>query len=399
MLAPTLALAASAATCPPPDPAACPPPDGVASRVVLLGDSGLGDTWPGGVPSPCGRDPVLALAGTCAAAVPERAVVVLGDASYGKRTVGAAVGAILGGRSAYGGLPRCPGGCEQVAATGVGRLEQRQWLDELDIARDAGVPVWIVPGNHDWARGQAGLRRADALTRAYAAVHDVDTRLLPAGELSCRADPRVDAEDVGEITVVAVDTAWALRCPAAHPALGEAVWARVAAAQARGQRVIVASHHPAVSHGTHGTSRRYRQDLRSRAYERFVADVFGPEAPAVDDARVLLAAGHDHHLEIAAPTPGVHGVVQVVSGAGTLPMAHPDAWGGCDPGDAALALSRGAGFVVVDLGADGRWSARLVDVATPGTCDTALDAARGACRTAPIPACPPRDFPPGREVR
>jgi hypothetical protein len=399
-----LASAAAGAPwgCPLPDPPGvevCPAAE-VTSRVVLLGDAGLGDTWSGGVPSPCGRDPVLALAGACAAEA-GGVVVVLGDASYGRRTIGAQVAASISGRTTYGGIPPCRGdGCiEQIVATGEGAaLEHRQLLAQLDVSREAGVPVWVVPGNHDWARGPGGVYRARAMIEAYAVHHEVDTRMLPDGAghtrfLHCVLEPNVAAVRVGGQSVVAFDSARAFRCPEAQPALGAALWRAVAGEIAAGQRVLVADHHPATSHGQHHAVGRVPQDRRHPAYERFVRQVLAPPA-ALDDLRVVLASGHEHHLEVVdVEDPAVGGVLQIVSGAGTLPMAGAGDWHGCDPGQAAAALSPGAGFVAVDVLADGGWTARVVDVTAPAgrqVCPVRLDAPdgeRGVCRTGPTPPC------------
>lgn len=345
-------------------------------RVFLLGDAGE--------PHP-GREPVLEALRAEIARDPARSlVVVLGDNIYPK------------------GLPD---------STDASRAEmERRLIDQVLALRGAALGTWIIPGNHDWDRsgpdGWAAIQRQQRLVERLAAAGGPPLRFLPRG--GCPGPVVVDLED--RLRLVALDTQWWLHdqvkpldptsnCPEDSP---EEVARALELALAGGgtRSVIVAGHHPLVSHGPHGghfplidhlfplralnenlwlpvpllgsiypLARRAAappQDLGGDAYERMRAALEGAMAK---DPPLLYASGHDHTLQVLA---GRGARNNVVSGAGIYGHGERVAW----KSDTRYASSQ-AGFMRLDLKEDG--SGRLV-VFTAGEDGRAREAWSGPLR-------------------
>ena len=265
------------------------------------------------------------------------------------------------------------------------------------------LPVFLLPGNHDWAKHAAGgeasiiaqeefvrehvdsFSRAAGYPRAYA---DSGLVLLPG-----RACPGPAVRDLGmHLRLLILDTQWWLH-PRKHPRTGERECPRdgtekqvedsiIAALGTAGDRdVVVAAHHPMLSGGEHGgffgweqhlfpltEVRRWLlvplpvlgslvplsrqagyspQDFSSHAYCRLRAtfdSAFAAHRP------LLYAAGHDHGLQVFR---GGGARYSLVSGGGVYGHTGPVTR---RPG--TLLAMRASGFMRLDVAA-GTGRARL----------------------------------------
>lgn len=311
-----IALVATAIAAP------CPlaPPDEGVTRLVLLGDAGQAS----------GDDPVLATAAACAESAD--AVVLLGDNVYGKHRPSAL--RMLQGGGPYGGLGR---------KDPLGHAQLLAQLGAFD-----GDRLYVVPGNHDWYRGRAGVKRERALVMQQGA------HWLPAygdrADDPCRAG--VGVAEVGDVRLVGLDSMAALRCGHGDR---ERLAQGLAYAVGRHGPVVVAAHHPARTIGKHAGRGVSGQDVDGPRYRRHWTD--GVLAAARADEDVVLAAGHDHLLAVLEAPDGF--ALQIVSGAGSAEQENANRRNeGAVDGDR---WSFSCGFVVLDHGPEG-WSAEIVEV-------------------------------------
>lgn len=303
---------------------------GLAERASLVDVYLVGDA---GKPAP-GGDPVLIAAERAASRAPERSwVVFLGDNLYPE------------------GIPEAPG---------AARVEAERILQaQLAVPLNAGARAIFVAGNHDWDRsGPQGWAEA-RLQEDYLEAHGGGrVEFLPDG--GC---PGPAVRDLpGGLRLLALDTQWWLHPydkprppPDACPAVSDsAVIDRIQAVlrESAGRPVVVLSHHPMVSGGTHGVfpllptrfSPRPRfsaQDLghpRYRHMRAVLRAAFAAHPPLVH------AAGHDHNLQLLQ---GVGSRFQVVSGTGIYGHTGPVR---ALPG--TLYRRRASGFVRLSLLAD-----------------------------------------------
>lgn len=327
-------------------------PTASGSRLVLLGDAGYGAHDRRGVAF-AGPDPVLTAARQAAAAGPERStgVVFLGDNVYARKPRVP---------RAYGGVPPCNvDGCWTDVVEGrVRRLEYDQLLDQLAVA-EAGTPVWLILGNHDWYHGTAGVRSQRELTEAYASHHGLDVSVLPRlskpRESFCDGAAAISVRRVGpELTLIALDTQAGIQCAERHALARETLWKAVAAATSK--VVVVAGHHPVRSLGPHGykkrTTRITGQDIPARRYSRYIHEVLHPpEGFERGNKLVLYASGHDHILEVLEPI-GFESAFDLllVSGAGSLAQgrAHEPIDRSADMAEQDF-VSNAPGLMTVDL--------------------------------------------------
>ncbi|MEX0692461.1 MAG: metallophosphoesterase, partial [Gemmatimonadales bacterium] len=194
----------------------------VERTLFLIGDAG--------VPDPDG-DPVLtALAAAIAARAGTTTVVFLGDNIY-------------------------PRGLPDAASPAFAEAARR--LDaQLVAARGAGA-VYLVPGNHDWARHGSDGWNAIRRQRRYVAERGFGAALWPAD--GC---PGPHVLDLGTtLRLVLLDTQWWLHgeakpgpgsdCPADTPEEVERALT-VAVTGDTTRHVVVVGHHPLLASGSHG---------------------------------------------------------------------------------------------------------------------------------------------------
>ncbi len=193
----------------------------------------------------------------------------------------------------------------------------------------------FIPGNHDWSKGGADEQgrlavrvQQDWVSRLSA---DGNIDLLPAD-----ACPGPAGFDVGQsIRLLFVDTEWLLRQPEDDCGSAAEFYERLRRdlEQNRGKRVVVMSHHPLASGGSHAghiapfqngplvyylvrKSGVSVQDLMSPRYSDMIRGIEG--AFAASGTRPLLhAAGHDHTLQVLRLMGPGQPAYQLVSGAGS----------------------------------------------------------------------------------
>ncbi len=336
-------------------------------RLILIGDTGeLDDAQPAlaAFASEAGRDPGRTIA------------VFLGDNIYPR------------------GLP-APG---EVADPDTDEAEQalRILQQQVEVIERAGVRSVFVPGNHDWDRsGVRGLGRIQAQADVLASSKNA-VMYPPAG---C---PGPTVLDVGDyVRLIVLDTEWLLRdelpketsCtwgdPAASdPLAGEtnaAVYAALneAIAGAGTRRVLLTTHHPLKTLGSHGgrySAKDYLfplthvaswlylpvpflypalrtwivrsdQDLGGGRNQQMVASI--EAALRTADSSPIVASGHEHSLQVFDDP--ADSIWYLVSGSGAKTEATGHR-GGTVFKRAAL------GLMVLDVHTDGRIGLRVIEV-------------------------------------
>jgi hypothetical protein len=302
------------------------PASDVETTIYLIGDAGAPDL---------DREPVLEALASDAANIRDSAVIVfLGDNVYPR------------------GLP-APNGEDREE----GERRLRMQVNAVIAGNARGI---FIPGNHDW--DFAGEGRRESVLRAEMFAESIgkgQVEFIPAD--GC---PGPETVDVGRhIRLVLMDTQWWLfenpveDVPAicASRSKERMLDALRSAVQGGGDRhVIVAGHHPIVTHGPHGgyfTARqhifplrdKYRwawiplpligslypmarrlgisdQDVFHRRYQEMTSafDAIFREKPPL-----AYAAGHEHSLQLIT---GIGARYQIVSGTGNYghlsPVAH-----------------------------------------------------------------------------
>ncbi|RZK46859.1 MAG: hypothetical protein EOO87_22905, partial [Pedobacter sp.] len=214
--------------------------------------------------------------------------------------------------------------------------------------RDAGAAVYFVPGNHDWDKsGPNGLAKIKAQGDYLASFNDPLLKLLPAN--GCPDPIAIKLSD--KLTLIAYDSEWWLfpykkDNPGADCDCNtkEEVIAKMEdlMEQNRDKVILLASHHPFQSYGSHGgyfTLRNHLfpltslnkklyipmpvvgslypflrstflspEDLNHPAYKDMIKRV---NAVFGDRPNVIYAAGHEHGLQLIKSKQ-----LQIVSGAG-----------------------------------------------------------------------------------
>jgi hypothetical protein len=137
---------------------------------------------------------------------------------------------------------------------------------QVDAVRAAGIRAVFVPGNHDWDKsGPRGMARVAAQEDFFRAA-DADVALLPGG--GCPGPVVVDLGST--VRILAVDSEWLLRAdlpreeecrwgapeaPVPLPLPGAAGFYAALESAVRGaghRRVLLATHHPLKTRGSHG---------------------------------------------------------------------------------------------------------------------------------------------------
>ncbi len=360
LLAATLACAGTPHPTPVPVPE--PPPGLTEATIFLIGDAGN--------PAPGGEPVIEALARQVARAPGSAAVVFLGDNIY-------------------------PRGLPDSASPARAEAERRM-NGQVDPMRPLGVPVFFVPGNHDWAgQGSGGWdairREARYITQRGGAA----MRLLPAD--GCPGPVVVDFG--ARARFVFLDTQWWLHggpkprgagsgCPAGTED-GVVDSLRSTLAAAGGREVLVLGHHPLASGGPHGGHFTWKdhlfplravnswlwlplpvigsayplarkwgvtaQDQSSGSNKRMRAALEGAFA---DHPPLVYASGHEHTLQVVG---GRTARYVLVSGAGIADHESPTAWS-----KGTLFALAHPGFQRLDFLRDGRVRLGVIDVDASG---------------------------------
>ncbi len=309
-------------------------------RLLLLGDGGFA------LP---GSSVMDALAKRAAEDPEHTSVVFLGDNIY------------------PAGLPE-PGHEERQDA-------ERHLLAQIEPLRGLDLEVIFVPGNHDWSN--SGIDGAVALRRQqeFLANHGTRrTRLLPSD-----GHPGPVCLDRGDLRLALIDTQWWLhRYERRTDISREQVLAdlRGCVESAGPRHVVVAAHHPLITHGPHGGFIDWVDHVfpltRVHPLAYVPLPIIGSLYPLVRSAGVttqdtrhednlsmvnqltaqfqhrrplLYAAGHDHSLQVQQMGRGPR--FHVVSGGGSRPssVTHDDS---------TLFAVAQLGFMELDLHGGGR---------------------------------------------
>jgi len=222
---------------------------------------------------------------------------------------------------------------------------------QFDPFRNLGIPVYFLPGNHDWDNsGKRGLEKINAQYNYLNALQDSLLRLVPKN--GC-PDP-VEISVSANFSIIAYDSEWWLfpykksnsdtTCNCNTPqevqeSLEELLYKN------RNKMVLLAAHHPFQTYGLHGGKFSLKdhlfpltnlnknlflplplvgslypilrttvflrpEDLNHPLYQRMVQDL----GTAIDDfPNLLLAAGHEHGLQLIRNDQ----YLQIVSGGGS----------------------------------------------------------------------------------
>ncbi|MDR3711755.1 MAG: BamA/TamA family outer membrane protein [Puia sp.] len=209
----------------------CVGQDSIFSRVIFIGDAGEINPEQSAV-IPSAADHIL----------PGRTTVVyLGDNIYPRGM----------------GLPGSP---EEEQTK---KILQSQFIP----MRGKGAPVWFIPGNHDWDRmGKLGLSRIKREWAWLNEQHDSLLRLVPPD--GCPDPMEISVSD--DLVIIAFDSEWWLfpydkdnpdadcDCGTVKDILGkmDALLYRN-----RNKVILLASHHPFQSYGTHGGNFSWKDHL------------------------------------------------------------------------------------------------------------------------------------------
>ena len=306
--------------------AGCPEKPAGAVRLLLVGDAGWAEVG----------DPVLAAASACDTQTDADQVVLLGDNVYAER--GFRPWRFFAG-NIHGGLRRT-------------HLTGRRQLDAQVDAFAGGSELLVVPGNHDWYAGHAGVtRQRDYVTRDDGSGPRATWFAPFVGDDPC--DVSVGVRSLPGVTLLGVDSMAQLRCGEPARAILRDQLQRAAAAETGW--LVVAAHHPVDTVGHHAGRSVTGQDVAGGSYRhRWTSALVGLTTEQRD--RIVFVSGHDHLLALLPDRE--HLAMQVVSGAGSAHQAYEaeTRLSGVRPGD-AVALSDG--YVVLDLGA-GTGTATLV---------------------------------------
>jgi hypothetical protein len=322
---------------PGPFPAAADP-SRIAISVFLIGDAGEP-----AIP----KEPVLEALSREIARDPRKSLVmILGDNVY-------------------------PEGIDSLAGSPRREEQERRLRTQLDVLLTNHVRGIVIPGNHDWARhkptGLSSIKAQEAFVEEYVTsyekAHGMFSPLRDSATIQFlprNGCPGPAVRDYGrDLRVIVLDTQWWLH-PYEKPGTdqckdqsgAEFVRSfRAHMANARGQRVLVVSHHPIETASEHGGFFDWKahlfpltaannalwiplpflgsfypmarmhgftpQDLSSVEYCEMAATLdsaFTPTPP------LLFASGHDHGLQVMK---GGRTPYAVVSGGGRYKKENP----------------------------------------------------------------------------
>jgi hypothetical protein len=259
-----------------------------------------------------------------------------------------------------------------------GSAEEKQTQEiiraQFTPMRAVGAPTCFVPGNHDWDRsGAQGLAKIKRQGEFLREQNDPGLELIPAG--GCPGPVEVPLGD--SLLVMVFDSEWWLfphqkTGPADSCACNskEEVLTRMQSIRDRnaGKFIVLASHHPFRSYGTHGGKYSLKDHifpltavkkwlwvplpvigslyplLRSKIKNpedmghAWYQDMIGRVSQVFDGrGGVVFAAGHEHGLQLIDD-----GILQVVSGSGAKRSY-------ARKGKHSLFAHAKQGFVTIDL--------------------------------------------------
>ncbi|WP_286272890.1 metallophosphoesterase [Thalassotalea hakodatensis] len=251
-------------------------------RIILLGDAGLSSIKP--------LQASLQKAVEHAEKSPEKtAVIMLGDNIYPS------------------GFPnKLP---EQQVFTSK-QLKHISFLEaQLQIAKQSGAEMFIVPGNHDWYATQVDTQ-AEYIEN-YASTNKLSAMFVPYQEASSPL-PQMILRD--GVSLVFLDTMWLIKASQNdfNKALEHLSSLLTKSYQAFPDNIIVLNgHHPIETMGPHGgyySSLGYQlyvsivtffnnnqQDVDSLKYQRLIN---GMNSQLIPYPKTIFAAGHDHSLQV-----------------------------------------------------------------------------------------------------
>ncbi len=289
----------------------------------------------------------------------------------------------------------------------VGRKEaERRLQAQLEAVKNSKSRGIFIAGNHDWG-GISGRNGFFAIRRqgAYIAAKGAGSSMMP--EAGC---PGPAVQDVGtRLRLVMLDTQWWLarsRPPNGQKDLVPCAFVsqksvldslKKVLRDTGGRRVLVMSHHPLASQGTHGgyfsgksqifpltslknwlrvplpmvgsvyvAARRMglsEQDLTAPQYIRLVQSLMGT---FTKDEPLVYAAGHEHSMQVMSFQEAPRFLL--VSGTGIY--GHVSAVGRARPTRYAAAES---GFMRVRAWADGRIRLTVFTIDNTGKSTEAFD--------------------------
>lgn len=279
---------------------AAPQEQEIIQRVILYGDAGHSSTEPW-------QASLSKIAQRASIAPDKTAVVALGDNIY------------------FSGYPAKEEGQQEFDD---GQLESISYLDaQLKIATTSGVPLYLVPGNHDWYASE--IEGQGQHIAEYAKQHNADVSLQPwrSGQ-----DPIPRSVDLPGVSLVFLDSEWIMHTSEENYQRSMTVLADEIARIRREQPenlIVVNAHHPMETMGQHAgylTSFGYwffikiiysvfdvDQDIDHPTYKRFIASLH--EVFSQSD-RIIYAAGHEHSLQVFGSADGKAPEYKLVSGAG-----------------------------------------------------------------------------------
>ncbi|HEX6747832.1 MAG TPA: hypothetical protein VF092_11115 [Longimicrobium sp.] len=353
------------------------PRPGVLHRIILIGDAGKAKDG----------DSVMVALHEVAAQHPSTTVLFLGDNAYPC------------GITRWTRTPpaicrmRVPPGTAESPAEYANRQARSRLMAQIHALGGTQAQGYFIPGNHDWYGDTiAGRAGADAIRREGEIIRQARDSSYRVAMLPDNTCPGPESIDLPRVRLIILDTQRLLRifedarrrqprlrpppdCRFWTPAqIGPELARLVRGARDEGREVVVASHHPPVTYGSHCPrfTRRAINWLRGPGERAVTRDRFGPQqdvrTPAYDRMRLFMAetfqespplvyaGGHDHSLQVirtrlvanrtgcalaAAAAANV-----IVSGAGSnLSAVKP--WAGLQPD-----VPSARGFVVLDVSPD-----------------------------------------------
>jgi UDP-2,3-diacylglucosamine pyrophosphatase LpxH len=229
-------------------------------------------------------------------------------------------------------------------------LAEQFLINQLKTVKDYPGDIFFIPGNHDWDRsGRSGWRNLQNQEEFVEQYLDRGNTFLPDG--GCPGPVEVQLTD--ELTLIIVDTQWWLH-PWDKPGRDSDCDAKTTnelllelddiIKRNEDKSIIVASHHPMFSYGSHGGRYTWRQhfftltDLNKKLYfplpiigsiyplyrrlfgsqQDIAHPVYRQMTQSLRDVfrqhpNLIHAAGHEHSLQYIAED-GVH---YIVSGSGS----------------------------------------------------------------------------------
>lgn len=297
--------------------------------------------------------PLLLLAAFCARAQKEvkYRVLLIGDAGEMNtqqiKSIESAAGHVISGKTTvlFLGDNVYPVG---MALPGAEKRHETEQIlkSQFGPMRAKGAAVYFLPGNHDWDRsGPDGLAKIQAEGEFLASFNDPLLKLIP--DQGCPDPVAIPLSD--KLTVIAYDSEWWLfpyekSNPDCDCSTTDAVVLRMQELldRNRDKMIILASHHPFKSYGTHGgyfglkahlfpltslnknlyipmpvlgslypflrTTFLSPEDLGHPKYKEMTEKV---GAVFADHPNLVYAAGHEHGLQLIREDQ-----LQIISGAG-----------------------------------------------------------------------------------